>query len=78
MPTRFSCSTLFAILLLSSCVNSNSSTGKDNQGSQSEKPELTEKCEAAKQDLNNAVAAGVDNLHELKRNIELYCVWRTY
>lgn len=44
-----------------------------------EQPPVSEKCQQAKQDLEKAVEAGQRNdLHELKRNIELYCVWRRY
>ena len=44
-----------------------------------EQPAMTEKCQSAKQDFEKAVQAGErDNLHEMKRNIELYCVWRRY
>lgn len=36
-----------------------------------------EKCENAKYQLDKTVEAGqLSNLRELKRNIELYCVWR--
>lgn len=38
---------------------------------------LTEKCENAKQQLDKSVAEGqLSDLRELKRNIELYCLWR--
>jgi hypothetical protein len=38
---------------------------------------LGEKCEDAKQQLDKSVASGqLSELRELKRNIELYCLWR--
>ena len=46
---------------------------KTNDGKQA----FGEKCQNAKYQLDKTVAEGqLTNLRELKRNIELYCVWR--
>lgn len=79
MFNRAKLAACFIVVFLSAC--SATQPRSDNQAEVIEngKPELNEKCKAAKQDLDSAVKAGDrDNVHELKRNIELYCVWRRY
>jgi hypothetical protein len=52
------------------------SADPSERADQGNKP-LGEKCEDAKQQLDKSVAAGqLSDLRELKRNIELYCLWR--
>tara|TARA_R110000744_G_scaffold50155_11_gene108632 strand:+ start:8829 stop:9125 length:297 start_codon:yes stop_codon:yes gene_type:complete len=60
----------FLILGLSAC--SASKTEEDGV-----KQQFGEKCENAKQQLDKAVEEGqLSDLRVLKRDIELYCVWR--
>jgi PBP1b-binding outer membrane lipoprotein LpoB len=69
---------ILLVLVLAACVQKKSETAESQGDSGINKP-LSEKCQSAKQDLDSAVQAGDrDNLHELKRNIEIYCVWRRY
>ena len=71
-------SVALVILLSAGCAQSKSKIADDEKNIGINKP-LSEKCLEAKQDFDKAVQAGArDNLHELKRNIELYCVWRRY
>jgi PBP1b-binding outer membrane lipoprotein LpoB len=71
-------SVVLCIVLLTACVQNKNKMAESQSESGINKP-LSEKCQSAKQDFDKAVQAGErDNLHELKRNIELYCVWRRY
>ena len=66
------------VLGLSSCAQpSVTSTEQTKINKNDHKQVLSEKCENAKYQLDKTVEEGqLSNLRELKRNIELYCVWR--
>ncbi|QHJ13781.1 hypothetical protein FX988_04061 [Paraglaciecola mesophila] len=60
----------FFVLSLSGCASS-----KDDQDVV--KQQFSQRCEEAKQELDNAVEEGqLADLRVLKQDIELYCVWR--
>jgi type IV pilus biogenesis protein CpaD/CtpE len=67
------------LLTLSACAQNNGKQSNTQQQDQTSPKPLSEKCKNAKDELDKAVQSGQRNdLHELKRNIELYCVWRRY
>ncbi len=70
--------TSFLVLALSACaqpiVVSADPSELEKNGT---KQRFSEKCVDAKYQLDKTVEAGqLSDLRELKRNIELYCVWR--
>jgi len=66
------------VLGLSACSSSRGGpTDPTELQSKDGKHAFGEKCEDAKYQLDKTVEEGqTSNLRELKRNIELYCVWR--
>jgi len=68
----------FFVVGLSGCVQSNvPATDPTELKRNNIKQAFGEKCENAKYQLDKTVEEGqLSNLRELKRNIELYCVWR--
>ncbi|WP_340676648.1 hypothetical protein [Paraglaciecola sp.] len=71
-------SVVLCTVLLTACVQNKNKMAESQQDTGINKP-LSEKCQEAKQDFDKAVQTGQNNdLRELKRNIELYCVWRRY
>ena len=70
---------VFGVYLLSACAQQKSNLATPKQEGEINSKPLSANCLHAKQELDKAVQAGEHNsLHELKRNIELYCVWRRY
>jgi len=71
-------SLLVLVLGLSACAKPSVVSGDPNDVEQNDiKHPLSEKCEDAKNRLDNTVEGGqLTDLRELKRSIELYCVWR--
>ncbi|MDP5029977.1 hypothetical protein [Paraglaciecola sp.] len=65
------------VLSLTACAESKVANADPGENSgQRDKPP-GKKCEDAKYQLDKAVEEGqLSDLRELKRNIELYCVWR--
>jgi hypothetical protein len=65
------------VLGLSACTQPRIVVAEPSELKQSNtKQVLGEKCENAKYQLDKTVEEGqLSNLRELKRNIELYCVW---
>lgn len=68
----------FLVLALSACAESKVVSADPNKLEANDvKQPFGEKCENAKTQLDNAVEGGqLTDLRELKRHIELYCVWR--
>ena len=67
------------LLTLSACAQNNVKHNETQQQGQAGAKPLSDKCKNAKDELDKAVQSGQRNdLHELKRNIEIYCVWRRY
>ncbi|WP_166425461.1 hypothetical protein [Paraglaciecola sp. 20A4] len=68
----------FLVLGLSACAQQNVDpiASTELEKSVANQP-FAEKCEDAKYQLDKSVEEGqLSGLRELKRNIELYCVWR--
>ncbi|MFQ3198382.1 MAG: hypothetical protein ACJAUL_001625 [Paraglaciecola sp.] len=70
--------TSLLVLGLSACVEQRVVSAVPNKLEKNDiKHPLSGKCEDAKNQLNKTVEGGqLNDLRELKRNIELYCVWR--
>ena len=70
--------TSLLVLGLSACTEPRVVTAGPSELEQNDiKYAFGEKCEDAKYQLNKAVEEGqLSDLRELKRQIELYCVWR--
>jgi hypothetical protein len=66
------------VLCLSACAQPRVVVADPTEGGKSNiKQAFGEKCEDAKYQLDKTVQEGqLSELRELKRNIELYCVWR--
>jgi hypothetical protein len=66
------------VLALSACVQPKLSSADPSEPEKNDiNHAVGEKCVDAKNQLDQTVEAGqLSNLRELKRNIELYCVWR--
>lgn len=72
-------SMLLSILLLclTACAQPKVASADPDEISNQGENKIGKKCEDAKVQLDMAVQEGqLSNLRELKRNIELYCVWR--
>ncbi|MFT5313792.1 MAG: hypothetical protein ACI8Z9_002287 [Paraglaciecola sp.] len=68
----------FLVLALSACAPPNMLAADPTEAEQNKiKYPFGENCEDAKYQLDKAVEGGqLSDLRVLKRNIELYCVWR--
>lgn len=68
----------FLVLGLSACAQQRVVTADPTELEDNDsKHAFGEKCEDAKYQLDKTVEEGqLSNLRELKRNIELYCIWR--
>ncbi|MFT5924815.1 MAG: hypothetical protein ACI9LE_001815 [Paraglaciecola sp.] len=68
----------FLVISLSACSQPRVVAAYPTEGGESNiNQALGEKCEDAKYQLDKTVQEGqLSELRELKRNIELYCVWR--
>jgi hypothetical protein len=65
------------ILCLGSCAEPKVVSADPSEITNKEHNPLSEKCENAKRQLDKSVEEGqLSDLRELKRNIELYCLWR--
>ncbi|MFT4939759.1 MAG: hypothetical protein ACI88A_002804 [Paraglaciecola sp.] len=70
--------TSLLVLGLSACADQRVVTAAPTEPEKNDiKHPLSGKCEDAKYQLDKTVEGGqLSDLRELKRNIELYCVWR--
>jgi hypothetical protein len=70
--------TSLLVLALSGCAQPKTAPTNPTETEQNNtKQPFSEKCDDAKAQLDKAVAGGqLTELRELKRHIELYCVWR--
>lgn len=70
--------TCFMLLVLTACAQPKVVSDVPAEVTRNNiKQDFGEKCENAKYQLEKTVEEGqLTNLRELKRNIELYCIWR--
>jgi hypothetical protein len=69
--------TSFLLLALTACAQSKSTEDQTKADQSDVIHPLSKKCEDAKRQLDKTVEGGQQtDLRELKRNIELYCIWR--
>lgn len=67
----------FLLLALTACAQSKSAADQTKAEQSDLIHPLSKKCEDAKHQLDKTVEGGQQtDLRELKRNIELYCIWR--